>query len=76
MTQSLFSLRRLRSAAMAALVAIMAAGMWSCGSEESYSPEIAKALDRAARNRKELVEVLEHYEDEPEKTGGCQVPDQ
>lgn len=67
MTQSLFSLRRLRSAAMAALVAIMAAGMWSCGSEESYSPEIAKALDRAARNRKELVEVLEHYEDEPEK---------
>ncbi len=67
MTQSLFSLRRLRSAAMAALVAIMAAWMLSCGSEESYSPEIAKALDRAARNRKELVEVLEHYEDEPEK---------
>ena len=67
MTQSLFSLRRLRSAAMTALAAVMTAGMWSCGNEESYSPDIAKALDRAARNRKELVEVLEHYENEPEK---------
>lgn len=68
MTPSLFSLRRLRMAALTVFAALMTAGMWSsCGSEAVYSPELAKALDRAARNRKELMEVLEHYENEPEK---------
>lgn len=68
MTPSLFSLRRLRMAALTVFAALMTAGVLSsCGSEAVYSPELAKALDRAARNRKELMEVLEHYENDPEK---------
>ena len=55
-----------RRIAMASLT-VIAAGLCSCGSDRAYSPELTKALDRAGNNRHELVSVLEHYENEPEK---------
>lgn len=60
-----------RRIAMASLT-VIAAGVCSCGSDTAYSPELTKALDRAGNNRHELVSVLEHYENEPEKLAAAE----
>lgn len=56
------------------LILITAASLWSCGtgSGTRRTGELAKALDKAGKNRSELEEVLDHYADEPEKLAAAE----